>query len=220
MTSLPVFQNPLLLEQALTHPSCRRRHKVNDFERLEFLGDRILGLIVAELLYRAFPKEPEGSLAKRSAALVNREVCSEVAQEIGLDQHLKVVGAELGNKSSVMGDAMEALLGALYLDSGLETVQQYVEPLWKKRLHAAPYPLTDYKSQLQEWSQKVHQEIPSYTILSATGPAHSPEFIIEVRVGNYQAQASGQSRKQAEQEAARKLLETVNPSTLSNQKRK
>lgn len=205
MTQLPTFRSPDLLEKALTHPSFRRR-KINDFERLEFLGDRVLGVIIAELLYLAYPKESEGDLAKRSAALVNRDVCFEVAQEIGLERHIKVIGADLGQNTSVLGDAMEALIGALYLDSGLDAARQFVEPLWGKRLHISHKSRKDYKSQLQEWSQKYALGIPEYEILSATGPAHAPEFVVEVRIKDYKMQATGTPRKQAEQEAARQLL--------------
>lgn len=208
MTQLPVFRSPDLLEKALTHPSYRRR-KINDFERLEFLGDRVLGVIIAELLYLAYPKETEGDLAKRLAALVNRDVCFEVAQEIGLGRHVKVIGAELGQNTSVLGDTLEAVIGALYLDSGLEAVRQFIEPLWEKRLHISHKSRKDYKSQLQEWSQKYGLGIPEYMVVSATGPAHAPEFVVEVRVKDHQMQATGAPRKQAEQEAARQLLVSV-----------
>ena len=208
----PVFKNPDLLEKALTHPSYRRR-RINDFERLEFLGDRVLGVIVAEMLYNAFPKEKEGDLAKRSAALVNGDICFEVAREIQLGDHVKVIGAVLNQSTSVLGDALEAVIGALYLDGGLEAARHFVEPLWKKRLNQSNKPPKDYKSQLQEWSQKYSLGIPNYEVKSSTGPAHSPEFVVEVQVGDYTIQATGSPRKQAEQESARLLLELVNTKT-------
>lgn len=204
----PSFKNPDLLEKALTHPSYRRR-KINDFERLEFLGDRVLGVIVAEMLYNAFPKEKEGDLAKRSASLVNRDVCFEVAREIQLGNHLRVIGADLNQNTSVLGDALEAVIGALYLDGGLEAARNFVEPLWRRRLNQSNKPPKDYKSQLQEWSQKYSLGIPNYEVKSSVGPAHSPEFIVEVQVGDHKVQATGSPRKQAEQEAARLLLEIV-----------
>lgn len=204
--TLPDFKDPHLLELALTHPSYRRR-KVNDFERLEFLGDRVLGVIVADMLYHHFPKEKEGDLAKRSAALVNRDVCYEIACQLNLGNHLKVIGADLTRNTSVLGDAMEAVIGALYLDSGLEVTRQFVEPLWQPFISKTNKPPKDAKSQLQEWSQKYALGIPSYEVKSTSGPAHNPEFIVEVRVGTESCQATGSPRKQAEQEAARAFLD-------------
>lgn len=211
---LPSFQNPDMLNMALTHPSCRKQ-KINNFERLEFLGDRVLGLVVAEMLYALFPKEKEGDLAKRSASLVNRDVCFEVAKEIELMNHIKVIGADLSQNTSVLSDAIEALIGALYLDSGWEAVRQFVVPLWKKRVEATQKPLNDYKSQLQEWSQKHSLGIPEYITISAIGPAHGPEFVVEVRAGTHSMTAAGTPRKQAEQEAARLLLQNLNVPTSS-----
>ncbi len=204
----PPFENPELLEKALTHPSYQRR-KINDFERLEFLGDRVLGMIIAEMLYQIFPKEPEGDLASRSSALVNRDICYEIAQEIGLGDHIKVIGAELSQNTSVLGDALEALIGAIYLDGGLEAARQFVEPLWKRRLNRSNKPPKDYKSQLQEWSQKRSLGIPEYTVVSIEGPAHGPEFVVEVRMGDHRMQATGSPRRATEQEAARLLLESL-----------
>jgi ribonuclease-3 len=205
---LPPFSKPTLLTKALTHPSYRR-YRINDFERLEFLGDRVLGLIVAEMLYQIFPHEKEGDLAKRSASLVNRDVCYEIAQEIQLGDHVKVVGADLNQNTSVLSDTLEAVIGAIYLDGGIEAARQFVEPLWKTHIHSSNKPPKDYKSQLQEWSQRHALGIPQYAVTSTTGPAHNPEFIVEVSVGEHKAQATGSPRKQAEQEAARLLMERV-----------
>lgn len=211
---LPSFKTPDLLMMALTHPSYRKQ-RINNFERLEFLGDRVLGLIIAEMLYDLFPKEKEGDLAKRSAALVNRDICFDVATEINLMKHIKVIGADLTQNTSVLSDAMEALIGAFYLDSGWEAVRQFVIPLWKKRIESTQKPLNDYKSQLQEWSQKHSLGIPEYITVSTTGPAHGPEFVVEVRAGIHKMTATGTPRKQAEQEAARLLLESLNIPTSS-----
>lgn len=204
----PKFRDPSLLEKALTHPSYRRS-RVNDFERLEFLGDRVLGVIVAEMLYRIFPKEKEGDLAKRSAVLVNRDVCYEIACQLNMKEYVKVVGADLTKNTTVLSDAMEAVIGALYLDSGLEATRAFVEPLWRAHIDKTNKPPKDYKSQLQEWSQKRALGIPVYEVKSSSGPAHAPEFVVEVSIGNDSAQGTGAPRKQAEQEAARAFLNQV-----------
>ncbi len=199
------FKDLSLFEKAITHPSFRRR-KINDFERLEFLGDRVLGILVAEMLYKAFPTEREGDLAKRQAALISREVCQEVAKEIGLQEDVKVIGTELDGKSAVMSDAMEALIGAMYLDQGLEAVRTHILPLWQKRLSQSEAPPKDHKSLLQEWTQSRGLGIPAYEIVGKTGPAHAPRFEVSLVVGDKQVSASGQSRKIAEQEVARQMM--------------
>jgi ribonuclease-3 len=199
------FKDPSLFEKAITHPSFRRR-KINDFERLEFLGDRVLGILIAEMLYKAFPTEKEGDLAKRQAVLISREVCQEVAREIDLHLDIKVIGTELDGNSAVMSDAMEALIGAIYLDQGLEAVRTHILPLWQKRLINSEAPPKDHKSLLQEWTQSRGLGIPAYEIIGQSGPAHAPEFKVSLTVGDKQVSASGKSRKIAEQEVARQML--------------
>lgn len=202
------FKNPSLWEKATTHPSFRRR-KINDFERLEFLGDRVLGILVAEMLYKAFPRETEGDLAKRQAVLVSRDICQEVAREIALYEDVKVVGAELNHNSAVLSDAMEALIGAMYLDQGLDTVRSHIMPLWEKRLTISEAPPKDHKSLLQEWTQSRGLGIPSYEVIGRTGPAHAPEFEVSLTISGQQVSAWGKSRKLAEQEVARLMLQLL-----------
>lgn len=200
-----VFKNPILFNEAITHPSYHRR-KVNTFERLEFLGDRVLGILIAEMLYTVFPNEPEGDLAKRQAVLISRDVCQEIAREIGLHEDVKVVGTELDGNSAVLGDAMEALIGAMYLDQGLGVVRDHILPLWKSRLSKSEAPPKDHKSLLQEWTQSRGLGIPSYQVIGKTGLAHAPEFEVSLTVGTCTATAMGKSRKVAEQEVARLML--------------
>ncbi|HXF90654.1 MAG TPA: ribonuclease III [Candidatus Nitrosotenuis sp.] len=203
------FNNVIYLQHALTHPSVKKNRKASHFERLEFLGDRILGLVIAESLYHSFPKEKEGSLAKRLAALVNRDVCIDIAQQIKLDTYLEVTGTKLGYDSSVLADAMEALIGAIYLDQGLNYARDFILRYWKKWLDLSISPPKDNKTALQEWSQKHGFGIPKYHVIDIQGPAHSPLFTISVALNSYQAEAQGTSRRAAEQSAARILLERL-----------
>jgi ribonuclease III len=203
------FNNSKHLQNALTHPSVKKGGKVSEFERLEFLGDRVLGLVIAECLYQRFPKEKEGSLAKRLAALVNRDICSEIAQTLQLDQHLQVTGTKLGHDSSVLADAIEALLGAIYLDQGWLSVRAFILSYWDKWLNQLGAPPKDSKTALQEWSQKNGHGIPEYAIVATEGPAHEPLFTISVKLNEYYATAKGPSRRVAEQAAAKILLEKL-----------
>lgn len=203
------FQNLKLLEMALLHPSLKKKRRSYDFERLEFLGDRILGLIIAEKLFLQFSQESEGDLAKRLAVLVNKETCLQVASALGLGQVYQKLGAEIGATPTILADAMEAIIGAIYLDGGLDSVQEIIQRLWQDQIRSAKKPPKDHKSSLQEWSQKLGYGVPEYKLLEMTGPAHAPHFIIEVKVKDFSAQAEGASKRIAEQEAARLLLEKV-----------
>ncbi len=199
------FKDASLLNKALTHPSSKKL-KINDFERLEFLGDRILGHMVADLLYHTFPKEKEGDLAKRQAVLISREVCQDVARELDLAKSIKFVGTEFDGKSSVLSDAMEALIAAVYLDGGMDAVNQFILPLWKSRLSKSDAPPKDSKSLLQEWTQSRGLGIPQYELRSTVGPAHAPEFEMALTINDITVSARGKSRKIAEQEVAKAML--------------
>ena len=202
------FNNPVLLDKAMTHPSSKRL-KINDFERFEFLGDRILGLMVADLLYHTFPKEKEGDLAKRQAVLISREVCQEVARELELAKSIKFVGTEFDGKSSVLSDAMEAVIAAVYLDGGMEAVQQHILPLWKSRLTKSDAPPKDNKSLLQEWTQSRGLGIPKYEHVATTGLAHEPQFEMSLTIKDLTVTALGKTRKIAEQEVAKVMLQRL-----------
>ena len=205
------FRRPELLRQALTHPSATSRRKggAAHYERLEFLGDRVLGLVVADLLMARFPSESEGALAKRLSALVRRETLIEVATEIGLDRHLVLgVGEQDGEvNGSMMADACEAVIGALYLDGGLEAARDFVVPFWTPFVEAEITPPQDAKTGLQEWAQGRGLPLPEYREVDRKGPHHDPWFTVEVTVeGHPPASGEGGSKRVAEQGAAESLL--------------
>lgn len=210
------FAKPELLERALTHASHNSRPGASalSYERMEFLGDRVLGLLVAELLYRRFPEEEEGALARRFAMLVRRETLAEVALEIGLGQALILARGEeeAGSQDNpaILSDCCEAVIAALYLDGGLEAPRRFIEAHWTARLEADPTPPKDAKTELQEWAQGQGLPLPRYRETGRHGPAHEPHFTIEVVVeGAAPAEGSGSSKRQAEQAAAEALLEKV-----------
>lgn len=207
------FAQSELLARALTHPSAAQRQgDIDDsYERLEFLGDRVLGLIVADLLMARFPGEPEGALALRHTELVRRETLAEVAVEIGLDDYLRLAKGEEAagerHNPALLANACEAVIGALYLDGGLEVAWSFVERLWGARLVAEAQPPQDAKTALQEWAQARALGLPKYREVGREGPAHEPHFTIEVVVGGQQpACGEGRSKRLAEQAAAARLL--------------
>ncbi len=212
------FADPDLLQQALTHPStfgaaAGRRHGAS-YERLEFLGDRVLGLVVADMLYRSFPGESEGPLARRLAELARKEAIARVAESIDLGRHLVLSrGEEDGGgrqNPSLLADACEAVIGALYLDGGLEAARVFIEREWQPLLEENTRPPKDAKTALQEWAQGSGLPLPSYRIVASEGPPHDPVFEVEVEVaGRPPVTGSGRSRRAAEQAAASALLADV-----------
>lgn len=215
------FHEPALLREALTHTSAAGRQAaagvvagVASYERLEFLGDRVLGLIVAELLYRRFPEEPEGALARRLAALVRREALAEVADTLDLGAHMILAKAELeageGANPGLLADALEAIIGALYLDGGLTAAGGFVAPLWRPLIEADRTPPQDAKTALQEWAQGRGLALPAYREVGRAGPPHEPLFTVEVAVeGTPLASGRGRSKRIAEQAAAADLLDRL-----------
>lgn len=211
------FARSELLTQALTHPSMQqgRRPKASaPYERLEFLGDRVLGLAVAEMLYKAFPDEAEGALARRHAALVRREAAARVAQGLGLDRLLVMAKGdeETGGRANggILGDACEAVIGALYLDAGFETAAAFVRARWAPLMAEAAAPPKDAKTALQEWAQGRGLSLPVYTVTGSEGPPHDPVFRVEVTIeGAGRAEGRGSSKRAAEQAAAAQLLQQV-----------
>ncbi|MGE0847324.1 MAG: ribonuclease III [Flavobacteriaceae bacterium] len=204
------FADRALLDFALTHPSATASAEAgNRFQRLEFLGDRVLGLCVADMLLAAHPTESEGQINKRFAALVRKETCAAVMAESGLDGLLRMTGAAKDNQS-VLGDACEALIGALYRDGGLEVARGFIEGNWRERMSKPPAKLGDAKSRLQEWSLARGLGVPDYRVLTRDGPDHAPVFTVEARVADRgAARGSGQSKRDAEMEAAASLLAHV-----------
>lgn len=208
------FAQPELLEQALTHPSlsgaAARKKGGGDYERLEFLGDRVLGLVIAEWLYEKYPAAREGELAKRHAALVNRDALRLVADEIGLGSYLRLAGGEKPGSArknlATLPDAMEAVLGALYCDGGLQAAAGFIHRYWQKDIAIEEAP-ADPKTTLQEWAQGQGLPLPQYKVIEHSGPAHAPKFVIEVNVKGYPARvAEGNSKRAAEKAAAAQLL--------------
>lgn len=205
------FADRRLLRRALTHTGVSPRPDQN-YERLEFLGDRVLGLVVARLVYDAHPAASEGELARRFNALVNRDACAGVARALGLGAHIRLDPGEQKtggrDKPVILGDVMEALIAALYLDAGLDVASAFVTRLWRPLLTAAPGAAgRDPKSALQEWAQAQGLALPAYAVTGRSGPDHAPNFVISVTVDGFAAaEAEGPSRRIAEQNAARALL--------------
>jgi len=207
------FAKPELLAEALTHPSATKRRGVgpHGYERLEFLGDRVLGVIVAELLWRRFPAADEGELTRRHVSLVRRETLTEVATALGLGAHLNAAGDDaMRGNPGVLADLCEAVIAALYIDGGLEAARRFVERNWGGRLLAAAQPPSDPKTALQEWAQARGLKLPVYRTVEAQGPAHKRRFTVSVNVeGLPEATASGDSKRAAEAAAAASALASI-----------
>ncbi len=215
------FDRPQLVKQALTHPSaCGRNLIVSDsYERLEFLGDRVLGLAIADMLLHSFPKESEGSLAKRFTALVRREALALVARKLGFDRLIVLAKGEeeSGERENpaLQADVCEALIGALYLDAGYDAAQKFIQKNWKPLLNQDLSPPQDAKSTLQEWAQGRGLPLPTYQEVSRSGPPHAPLFNIQVSVkGLDPVIKQGNSKRKGEQEAAKELLRFISESGM------
>ena len=199
-----------LFRRALTHGSYGSNH----YERLEFLGDRVLGLIAGAWLYELFPDEPEGNLSRRLNAIVSRETCAEIGREITVSTHL-LLGKQARDdgaveSDNVLGDAVEALIGALYLEGGLDTAQAFVRRAWAERVTGQVQAPKHPKSALQEWAAANRCKPPVYTIGARSGPHHAPRFTVSVAIPNRaEASAEGSSKQEAETAAARALLEKL-----------
>ncbi len=206
MLGVPPRELPLY-ERALTHGS----HTPANYERLEFLGDRVLGLVIAEWLFELFAGEPEGQLSKRLNALVTGPVCAQIARGIGAPAHLRL-GKQArddgaSDSDNVLGDVMEALIGALYLDHGLEAARSAVRRLWGDNVTTQTRAPQHPKSALQEWAAAHNRRPPDYAIIDRSGPHHAPQFTVKVSIGKLaEASATGSSKQEAETAAAAALL--------------
>ncbi|WP_448204248.1 ribonuclease III [Azospirillum sp. sgz302134] len=211
------------LADAVTHPSLMGLERVprgagrpeqgpgKDYERLEFLGDRVLGLVIAEWLLERFPNEREGALAKRHVSLVRREALGRVADAIGLGRFLRLSPAESQgggrNNRTILADACEAVIGALYLDGGMEKAQAFIRSAWAGQIDRAEPPPVDAKTALQEWAQGHNKPLPTYELIEQSGPAHEPMFRIAVHLkGMKPVIGEGPSKRLAERRAASALL--------------
>lgn len=206
------FKDDAVLQTALTHSSSPKEHSNN--ERLEFLGDRVLGLAVADLLIAAFPGEEEGHLAKRFTGLVQQDALVAVAKKIDLAGHLRLSAAEMkagGNlKNKILADAVEALVGAIYLDGGFKAAQDFVTRFWTAMINEHSAPPEDAKSRLQEWVQGRGLPLPVYTLVDKSGSDHAPEFEIELSVETIGAiRAKAASKRAAEKQAAQDMLRKI-----------
>jgi ribonuclease-3 len=208
------FTDPALLTTAFTHVSALKSAKKrgDSYQRLEFLGDHVLGLIVSDMLYRAFPNADEGELSKRLADLVRKESCADVAKSLGLldDIKLGAVGAGAGARlrKSVLGDVCEAVIGAIFLDGGYAAAASFVEHNWTERMHRPRRPLRDPKTVLQEWAQGKGLPTPVYREVERTGPHHDPQFRVAVDLpGMEPAEGVGGSKRAAEKVAASVMIE-------------
>ena len=199
-----------LFTEALTHGS----HSPKNYERLEFLGDRVLGLIMADWLYEHFAEEPEGNLSRRLNALVAGETCAGIARALGLGPHMRL-GKQARDdgavdSDNVLGDVLEALIGALYLDGGMNAARTFVQRAWAGRVDSQQPAPRHPKSALQEWAAAHRRKPPQYVLTDKSGPAHSPRFIVTVSIkGVGEASAEGSSKQEAETAAARKMLQEL-----------
>jgi ribonuclease-3 len=208
------FADTGILTQALTHSSAigeRGTLHSGTYERLEFLGDRVLALVIADMLYTAFPQSAEGDLARRLTALVRNETCAEVARSLDLGPAIHLGGGEAHSggrtKATILGDVCEAVIGALYLDAGMDVARRFIETHWKDKMLSATAPLRDAKTTLQEWAQGRRLPTPNYRIIDRSGPEHAPRFIVSAMVeGLPPDSGEGGSRREAEQNAAAALL--------------
>lgn len=229
-----IFSDIKLAKEALTHPSvklsapciasasdkiknkavCKSKSKPFNYERLEFLGDRVLGFVIGDILYRKYPNESEGIISKRYANLVCGETCTEVAKNINLDKYIMLSkGEESQNgreNSSILENVIEAVIGAIFLDGGIDEARKFIEKNWLEYINDENNNHGDPKSILQEWSQMQYGIIPKYDIIDMQGPDHAPKFIISASVNDMIATADGSSRKAAEKEAAKLLLNRLN----------
>jgi len=208
------FAKPDLLLTALTHASATGDFSSPvraNYQRLEFLGDRVLALVIAEMLLEAFPRANEGELAQRLTGLVRNETCADVAVELDIGEAIRFGGGEAQSggrkKAAILGDVCEAVIGAVHLDGGFDLSRRFIADNWRERMLNWRGPLRDAKTTLQEWAQAKGLPTPTYTIVERQGPDHAPVFVIEVVVKMVSpARGEGGSRREAEQEAAEAML--------------
>ena len=207
------FSNLSLLVEALTHSSIASDFR-KDNQRLEFLGDRVLGLVMAEALLEIDQTAPEGTLAPRFNALVRKETCAEVARQIELGGVLKIGRSEMlsggRRKDALLGDGMEAVIAAIYKDGGFEIAKTIIIKLWGDRIKNVKVDARDAKTMLQEWAQARGQNPPNYEVISRSGPDHAPDFLVKVILDSGEtSEALAGSKRQAEQMAAKALLQKI-----------
>ena len=205
------FKNKDLLIKSLTHKSY---DKENNNEKLEFLGDRVLGLVLAKKLLEIYPNEKEGILDKKFASLVNKKTCLQIAKKINLDKYILTLNINKKKQNiedKVVADSCEALIGSIYLDKGFNIVEKIILDLWSKNIKDSVVTQIDAKTKLQEFSLKKFKKLPTYKLISNTGPRHKPLFKVAVKLMDTKFYiAEGNSKKDAEQNAAIKCLQNIN----------
>jgi len=201
------------LDRALTHSSALTagRDRAGSYQRLEFLGDHVLGLVISDMLFRAFPTATEGELSRRLAALVRKETCADVARAIELGPVMRLGNSEIQagghRRTAILADVCEALIGAVFVDGGYSAAAALIERYWEERMIKPPRPLRDAKTLLQEWAQARGMPAPSYREVERSGPDHSPEFRVAVQLfERMPAEGIGRSKRSAEQAAAAAML--------------
>lgn len=204
------FKNTNLLIKALTHKSFNSN---DNNEKIEFLGDRVLGLVIAKKLLEIYPDEKEGILDKKFASLVNKKTCLEIAKKIELEKYILTFNPKnkkIKIEDKVISDSCEALIGAIYLDKGFTTVEKFILELWENKINESVITPIDAKTKLQELSLKKFKKLPIYKLISNTGPRHKPIFKIAVKLENTKFfTAEGNSKKNAEQNAAQLCLNNI-----------
>ena len=204
------FKNKILIKRSLTHKSSDLE---KNNEKLEFLGDRVLGLVISKKLYELYPNESEGDLDKRFAFLVNKKTCLKIANYLKLKNYLilgKTYSKKIDVEDKILSDSCEALIGAIFLDSDIDTVEKIILYLWKNEIKKTFKTLVDPKTKLQEYSLKISKKLPIYKLLKFTGPRHKPIYKVSVSIENSkQFTGNGKSIKIAEQNAAKKLLNNI-----------
>jgi ribonuclease-3 len=207
------FKNPALLEQALTHISALSggRNRASSYQRLEFLGDHVLGLVISDMLFRAFVKADEGEMSRRLADLVRKEACADVGRAIDLGTVIRLGASEANaggrSRTAILADVCEAVIGAVFVDGGYPAAAALIERLWSERMRTPARPLRDSKTVLQEWAQARGLPTPAYREVERKGPDHNPEFRVTVELPHLApAEGLGRSKRAAEQAAAAAML--------------
>ncbi len=205
------FKNLDYLKKSLIHKSF---DNLENNEKLEFLGDRVLGLIISKKLIEIYPKEKEGIIDKKFANLVNKKICSDISKKINIKNYMSLGRSHVNLASSsdkILSDCLEALIGAIYLDGGIKNAERFILIFWKKYLENSSLTIIDAKTRLQEHSLKIFKQLPKYTFYKKTGPQHRPIFKTDVQIINSKKiVGTGSSKKEAQQNAAKKLLRSLN----------
>ena len=205
------FKNKKILEKSLIHKSL---DPINNNEKLEFLGDRVLGFVISKKLYEIYPEETEGALDKKFASLVNKNMCLSIANKLNLSKFIKTNTNKTNNykpENKIISDTCEAIIGAIFLDQGIIVVENFILKIWNEYIENTQETKIDSKTMLQEFSLKKYKILPKYTLLKTKGPKHKPVFHVQVKIKSSKSiDGIGSSKKLAEQDAATSLLRKMN----------